>query len=154
MLYEIKNKFTGEVIYSTESVSLNDCVVQAVKSRADLYGANLYGANLYGASLHEANLCGADLRGANLRGANLYGVTINWQSHDLLAEVLRQQASTVQQRMVAGLILISKNWCWKQFLAVDSIDQELRQWALKIFASYIKDGDNAPEELLSEINKA
>ncbi len=59
MLFEIKNRFTGSVIFSLETSSFKLCVEAAVKSRADLYGANLSGANLSGADLYGANLSGA-----------------------------------------------------------------------------------------------
>jgi hypothetical protein len=85
---EIKNRFTGAVIFTTEvkaSLSagrrLGAAVLLAVKARADLSGANLSGADLSGADLSGANLSraylsradllGADLSGADLSGANL-----------------------------------------------------------------------------------
>jgi hypothetical protein len=78
MLFEIKHRFSGSVLFSLETESLKLCVEAAVKDGAYLYGADLRGAdlrgaNLYGANLRGANLYGADLRGAYLRGANLDG---------------------------------------------------------------------------------
>ncbi len=61
-MIEIKNRFTGEVIFSVDRANLQ---------WANLSGADLQGANLWGANLREANLRGADLREADLRGANL-----------------------------------------------------------------------------------
>jgi len=80
-MMEIKNRFTGEVIFSHDCDSWKICVEAAVKSRADLSRANLYGANLSsaylsGANLSSANLHGADLSGANLSGADLYGANL------------------------------------------------------------------------------
>ena len=49
MLFEIKYKWNGEVIFKLECESLKLCVIAAVKSRADLSGANLSGADLSGA---------------------------------------------------------------------------------------------------------
>lgn len=66
MLYEIKHRFTNNIICSFE---LEDTVM----SRANLYGADLRWADLRGANLYGADLYGADLRGANLYRANLYG---------------------------------------------------------------------------------
>ena len=92
MLFEIKSRFTGEVIFKLETESFKLCVEAAVKSEAnlseaDLYGANLYGADLsradlYGANLSRANLYGADLSradlyGADLSRANLYGANLS-----------------------------------------------------------------------------
>jgi hypothetical protein len=62
MKIDIKNRWTGLVIYSADAELLK---------LADLSGANLIDADLSGANLSSANLIGADLRGANLRGANL-----------------------------------------------------------------------------------
>ena len=130
-------------------------------SGADLFGVYLTGANLTDADLYGVNLYGADLTGADLYGATLYGATltdadlsgarINWQSHDLIAEVLKRAADdNVPRRMLAGLILISRDWCWKQFLALD-IDTSVRQWALDELRGWVQDGDNAPDVLRTEL---
>jgi hypothetical protein len=74
---EIKNRFTGEVIFTHDCTSWKICVEAAIKSRADLYGANLPRANLSGANLSGANLPRANLSGANLSGANLYGANLS-----------------------------------------------------------------------------
>jgi len=81
MKFEIKNRFSGEVIFSLETESMKLCVLAAIKSRAnlsranlsraDLSSANLSGADLYRADLSRADLYGADLSSANLSGANL-----------------------------------------------------------------------------------
>ena len=76
MIIEIKHRFTESVLCKFEAESLKDCVQQAVKNGANLYGADLRGANLYGADLYGANLRGANLYGANLYGANLYGANL------------------------------------------------------------------------------
>jgi uncharacterized protein YjbI with pentapeptide repeats len=75
-LYEIKNRFTAEVIFSLETGSLKLCVEAAVKLKIDLRGADLRGAilrdaDLRGAILRDADLRDADLRDADLRGADL-----------------------------------------------------------------------------------
>ena len=71
MLFEIKHRFTGLVLFSLECGSLKLCVEAAIKSRANLSRANLSRANLSGANLSDANLIGANLIGVNLIGANL-----------------------------------------------------------------------------------
>jgi uncharacterized protein YjbI with pentapeptide repeats len=76
MLFEIKNRFNGSVLFSLETDSFKLCVEAAVKARANLYGADLTGANLSRANLSGANLYGADLSRANLYGANLYGADL------------------------------------------------------------------------------
>src|SRR5579863_1416417 len=76
MLYEIKSRFDGKVLFSLECGSLKICVEAAVKASANLSGANLSGADLSGANLSGADLSGADLRGANLSGADLSGADL------------------------------------------------------------------------------
>jgi len=76
MLYEIKHRHTGAVLFSLECGSLKLCVEAAIKSRADLGGADLRGADLGGADLGGADLRGADLGGADLGGAYLRGADL------------------------------------------------------------------------------
>jgi hypothetical protein len=86
MKFEIKNRFTAEVIFTAEidcaddaptSIRLGLAVRVAVKSRANLSGADLSGADLSGADLRGADLSGADLSGADLRGADLSGADLS-----------------------------------------------------------------------------
>jgi len=114
---------------------------------ANLTGADLSGADLSGADLGGAFLHGADLGDADLSGADLSGAVVSWQSHDMIAEILRRAAAdNPARRMLAGLILISRDWCWDEFLALD-IDSELRRWALDELRQWVRPGDNAPEIL-------
>ena len=63
---QIKNRFTGSVVYESEKTTYKEAVVEAV-----LRSASLRSANLRDADLGEANLRNADLRNANLGEANL-----------------------------------------------------------------------------------
>jgi uncharacterized protein YjbI with pentapeptide repeats len=54
--FEIKHSVSGDVLFSFECESIKECVIEAVKQKANLTGANLTWANLTG-----ANLTGADL---------------------------------------------------------------------------------------------
>ena len=117
---KITCRFDGRTLYECEADTMLAALQQAVKS--------------------GAYLCGAYLCGANLRGAK-----INWQSHDIIAEILLRAAGhDVQKRMVAGLILVSPDWCWDKFLSIES---ELRDWSITTLQEYVQDGDNAPEIL-------
>ena len=78
MKHEIKNRWTGEVLFTCEvpegmesGMIARHTAETAIAEGANLEDANLVGANLEGANLEDANLWGANLRGANLRGANL-----------------------------------------------------------------------------------
>ncbi len=90
--FQIKKRFSLEVLFETEAESLKETVEQANLRGADLSGADLSGAYLRGAYLHGANLSGADLRGAYLSGANLRGANLHdayLHDADLLGADLR-----------------------------------------------------------------
>ena len=74
---EIKNRWTGAVLYSGEHADVKEAVEAAVKAGANLRGADLRGASLSGAYLAGASLSGADLRDADLRGADLRGASLS-----------------------------------------------------------------------------
>jgi len=64
--FQIKNRYTGEIIVEMEAETLKE----VVEKNADL---------------REANLRGADLQGADLRGADLWGIKIKiTQKEDLI----------------------------------------------------------------------
>jgi hypothetical protein len=118
----------------------------------NLEDANLEDANLYGADLRRANLQGADLsratlRRADLRYVNLEGVIMNWDSHTLIGERLRQAAGEDYHKLaLAGAVVTNPQHCWEWWL--DNTPKPELQWALEVMRSWIKDGDNVPEELI------
>ena len=117
-------------------------------ARADLTGAVLTGAVLTGADLTDADLTDADLTGAVLRGADLTGADLSWDSHDILSEILlRASGEDVEKRKIAGLVLISRDWCWKDFMKIET---PLRDWALTELAGWVngdEDINNIPAPL-------
>jgi hypothetical protein len=118
--------------------------------RADLSKANLSEANLSGVNLSEAALWRANLSGVKLNGANLSRVKLNWQSHDLIAEVLRQAAGNDwQKRGIAGLVLVSRDWCWSKMTALD-IPDDLRRW---VYASLKPFGVESAPKVAQEAAK-
>ena len=86
---EIKHYLTGAVLFEfeKENNTIKDTLVEAVKRRANLWGANLQGADLRGANLRGADLQGADLQGADLQGADLWRADL--QGADLQGANLR-----------------------------------------------------------------
>lgn len=143
---------------------------------ANLEGAKLLGLNLQGADLrdswlmdanfHGSNLCGADFERARMRFANLSntdlraayfhktdlfdtyfkGAQLNWTSHELLSELLRQSAgNNVKRLMVAGLPLVTREWCWKEYLKVE-IDPEIKKWVKETLSKWSR----GPEEIYEE----
>ena len=78
MKHEIKNRFTGEVLFTCEvsdglesGMITRHAVEEAILSGADLRYADLSNADLRYADLSNADLGGADLGGADLGGADL-----------------------------------------------------------------------------------
>jgi hypothetical protein len=78
MIYEIKDRWNNEILFSTEvdsrlsfSEQTRLAVEAAIKSGANLSEADLSGAYLQNADLSGANLSEADLSGANLSYAYL-----------------------------------------------------------------------------------
>src|SRR5574343_281655 len=120
---------------------------------ADMTGAYLRGASLADANLRVADLRGADLRGADLRcadlsradltGAYLADAVIELRDHTLIAEILYRATGRddTNKRMIAGLILVSREIFWDQGLAIDHAD---REWALNVLRGYVTDGEDAP----------
>ena len=79
--YEIKNRFTGEVLFSCD---IPEGIESGMIARHALEEAIAQDANLRGANLRGANLWGANLEGANLRGAKNTPVIISglrWTVH-------------------------------------------------------------------------
>ena len=68
---QIKNRWTGNIIFESEKETYKEAVIEANLRGADLREADLSGANLSGANLREADLSGADLREADLSEADL-----------------------------------------------------------------------------------
>jgi Pentapeptide repeats (8 copies) len=138
VLISILRRGTETVLYSGGHASIKEAL-----EAANLRGANLVGANLVGANLDGAYLDGAYLRGANLDGAYLDGARINWQSHALIGELLgRAAGEDLDKRKVAGLVSISRDWCWKSWLALAA--DPLFPWAIDTLAAWVRDGDGAP----------
>jgi uncharacterized protein YjbI with pentapeptide repeats len=78
MKFEIKQRYTGAVLFALECGSMKLCVEAAVKagsnlSYSDLRGSDLSGSNLSGSDLSYSDLRGSNLSGSNLRGSNLIG---------------------------------------------------------------------------------
>ena len=101
-----------------------------------------------GESLRGANLSTADLSRADLRGAYLRRAKLAWSSHDLMAHLIQLAAADdLGLQSFAGLVLIRRDLCWPDFLALHdhAVFSPLLQRSLEILAGYIVDGDGAPD---------
>jgi hypothetical protein len=74
--FEIKNRFTGAVLFTCELPEKIAAQSPAKQMGYAVKVANLAGANLAGANLADADLAGANLAGANLADADLAGADL------------------------------------------------------------------------------
>ena len=163
-MIEIRHRHTDRVLHTSEKETILEAVTEALANDVDLSGANLSGANLYGANLSGANLSGAylyeaylsganlygaNLSGANLSGANLYGIRFSWSNHTLISHLLMLKAGkSVTKRKIAGLILVSTDWCWPEFLNLKG--RAGFDWAIRTLAAHVRDDDRSTPEILVE----
>ena len=115
MKFQIKNRWTGSVIFTSEidadesaprSIKLGLAVHIAVNEKAPLRDADLLGADLSDADLRGADLSDADLRDADLRGADLRGATLrdaDLRGADLRGATLR--GATLRDADLSGASL-------------------------------------------------
>ena len=132
MKIEIKCKLTQKVLFShnCEDNTIKKTVERAVKENADLCNADLCNANMYNADLRNADLRYADLCNANLD--NLKSISVS--DHYLLSQILFNNAKTTKQREWAGLIRISIDWCWKDFLR--NMSKPCIKWCVSVLSKY------------------
>ena len=173
MKIEIKHKTTHAVLYSGEHENILEAIDSAIKTGANLGGANLNGANLGGAYLDGANLGGANLggaylRGAYLRGANLGGAYLRGanlggayldgadlrgakgygESHDVFAQLIRNNLInfTVKEQEIS-LRIVGLRLCWA------SIKKEYGKTIGKVFKKLSKLGWDGYDKVWKERSK-
>ncbi|MFW2152835.1 pentapeptide repeat-containing protein [Acinetobacter gyllenbergii] len=116
--HEIKNRWTGEVLFTCEipegmesGVIARHVAEAAIAAGADLRGADLSGADLSGAYLSGADLSGADLSGAYLSGADLRGADLS--GADLSGAYLRGadlRGADLSGAKAAPLVIYGLRW--------------------------------------------
>ena len=149
MLFEIKNRFDGSVIFSLECGSFKLCVEAAIKSRANLSGANLYGANLSGANLSGANLYGANLSWAE--NATLFlarqritpseGAFVGWKKlrGDVIAKLVIPHDAERMNAIGSRKCRASKAFVHEMFGAVEAFDNHTGKTLYKVGYEVIPD---------------
>jgi uncharacterized protein YjbI with pentapeptide repeats len=118
-MFEIKNRWTGAVLYRSETAdTVRQAVEEAVKARADLRAANLRdadlrAANLRDADLRDANLSDANLSDANLRAADLRDANLsdaNLSDANLRAADLRDADLSDAEKLDGAISLTGLRW--------------------------------------------
>jgi uncharacterized protein YjbI with pentapeptide repeats len=77
MKFEIKHRFTGNVLFALECDNLKICLETAVKSYSNLSYSDLSGSNLRDSNLRDSNLSGSNLSYSNLSGSDLSGSNLS-----------------------------------------------------------------------------
>ncbi len=107
MKIEIKNRWSGNIIFSIETDTWKLAVEAAIKANADLRYADLRSADLRSADLRSANLRSADLSSADLRSADLRSADL--RSADLRSADLRY--ADLRSADLSSAKGIDKNLC-------------------------------------------
>ena len=93
---QIKNRWTGDIIFESEKTTYKEAIEEAVKSKADLSKANLSWADLSNANLSNANLSWADLSNADLSDAKIDGCLFYMGSGNRNFEALCRAIKTIR----------------------------------------------------------
>jgi hypothetical protein len=152
MKFEIKHRFSGNILFSIETDNFRLAIEAAVKSDAnlrnadlsdaDLSDANLRNADLSDADLINANLINANLRNANLRNANLSDAKNYSENHDFFFELIRRkkrESFSTKQWAIMGQIAIHR-LCWESIMKPEnaSILSVLEELEKDGFGEYLK----------------
>ena len=136
MQFEVRNRWTGAVMFSaeieceadaSEGVKIGLAVKWAVNTGANLARANLTDANLTDANLTDANLAGAYLARANLTDANLTDANLtdanltdaNLAGANLTGAILAGAAGIVPERTTPLLMLLDQPGKIRAYKIVD-----------------------------------
>lgn len=79
----------------------------------------------------------ADLRGAYLQNADLDVEIPSTNDHYFISEILFREVENVNQKKIAGLVRISIDWCWEDFLK--NCSKRDINWAKKILCGKWKE---------------
>ena len=82
MKIEIKNKWTGEVIFAhdCDNNSVRVTVQAAIRAKVNLRGSDLRNSDLRGSDLSGSDLSYSNLSGSNLSGSNLSNSDVDYSS--------------------------------------------------------------------------
>lgn len=147
------------------NANLDGCDLRhTVLDTAILVGSSMVGAEmetcflrqaiLDDANMTNANLSRADFSHCDLQTVTFTGARINWNSHDLIAEILRRESGGDFEKLkAAGFLLVNRDKCWTQyadyynsFFLLD--DRVLMDWAITTLRNYIRPEDDTVPELV------
>jgi len=99
----------------------------------------------------QGDFCGEDFNGVNMKnkemmkalfaGASFDGCNMNWHSHDIISEILRQEAEFEEdevKQLMAQSIAKAYNSCWVDFL--NDMPADFVAWAQSVLTPYVNPG--------------
>lgn len=126
------------------------CFYQCDLEAANLQNADLTSVSFIACDLGDASFDGADLYGCAFVGCRFSGATferveMNWASHELIGYRLFEAAGdNADKRKIAGLIYLSEDWCWTDFINIPSRHKD---WVYRTMKSWLTGKEDEPHHL-------
>jgi hypothetical protein len=126
MKFEIKHRWSGDILFSVEAKNLKLAIEAAIKAKANLSWADLSGANLIRANLSGANLSGANLIRANLSEADLIRANLS-EANLSEADLIRANLSgaNLSEANLSEADLIRANLSWADLSGANLSEADL-----------------------------
>jgi Family of unknown function (DUF5758)/Pentapeptide repeats (8 copies) len=139
MLFEIKHRWSSEVIFKLECESFKICIEAAIKSRANLSGAGLYGANLSCANLSRAK--DVELVIARTQICPTEGAFVGWKKlrSGIIAKLVIPHDAKRMNAMSSRKCRSSKAYVHELFGAEIGYDQHTGELLYKVGCEVIPD---------------
>jgi hypothetical protein len=99
MKIEIRNRWTGAIMFTEEADSLKAASQRLVVRGSDLSGSNLRDSDLSGSDLSGSNLRDSNLSGSNLRDSNLSGSDLSGSDLSDSGAATREEATANLDRV-------------------------------------------------------
>lgn len=139
---ELRSIFVSDSQLEGVSFAYSD-LEQAKFRNINSRGISFYYSDLSYSKFENVNLYGCLFTHANLYNIRLIDCTIDWTSHDIVAELLRQEANgDIEKIKIAGAVLLSRHKCWKDLMKVAK--QEDYEWALEVLSKYATESNPLP----------
>ena len=149
-LIEIKDRYSGRVLFETEAETLKNALEEAVMSGVNLSCANLRNADLDEACLANAQLSNADFSGANLFGALLYRATlISAHFYNVDLRYANFKYANLRKAALQNSKLLTADFSQSNLIQVDFRNSNLEGASLRganITGTYFDPRPKAPEK--------
>ena len=132
MLFEIKHRYSGAVLFALETTSMKLCVQTAIKSGSNLSYSDLRGSDLSGSDLRGSNLSYSDLSYSNLSYSDLSGSNLSGAK---IREDITVQRAPIQISGLTWPVII-----WDHHMQIGCEFHSYSEWAAFSDQEWIKMG--------------